>query len=215
MKNMHALTKELYVSLKNTDKGNGHQLIAIDLGFAKVKSKSCGMAWHNSNKEVFMTQLDFGDLINKISIVTSSSNAPVILVIEAPLSILFKSGCPSFRGIFEEPRQKYNSKGEEYWKAFGWYHGTGAPVTLGAMKLVELIGALEKPENILLAEAFLSDKSGKTKHCKDAEQILTGFWSATIVDTYKGLEAHKPITNGVPVVLTFKSSPNSNLENNR
>ena len=172
----------LFVALKR-QRADG-PVLAVDLGYSAA-AKSCGVAWSGGGEP---QNVQFGDAISLVSQLLQREPPPV-LVLEAVLSTLHSpEGNPSIRGAFEKGR--------------GWYWGPGAVSALAARRFLEELGCrLERP--VLLGEAFLSNKSGPTRHCDDANKIVHDCWLAEPVPLIPGVEPLLPIINGVPSVRVF------------
>ena len=127
-------------------------VIAADLGSSR---RSCRLAWSGSPKPC---QESFGGALAKVANLLVSQPGSA-LVVEAPLSTCHSlNGNPRLRGEFEIRR--------------GWYWGAGVVATLAARRLLTLLAAqLRVATPILVAEAFLSNKSDVTRHRDHAHLI--------------------------------------------
>jgi len=163
-------------------------LVIVDIGYS-AKKKSCGLAWTGQRDSI---QVLFGEAIEKVARQMAVLRESV-LVIEAPLSTLHdRLGNPGIRGEFEKGR--------------GWYCGPGAVTHLAARRfLEELARKLRADKQVLLAEAFLSNKSRRTSHSVDATTILRRFWGTKPKALYEGVEPVLGLVSGVPEVRVFRT----------
>lgn len=180
-----ALTDKRFEQIRLT--GRKHPIIAVDLGYAKKRNRSCGL-WI----EGAPISCVFADAV---ALVAEALNNPGrILAVEAPLSTRHDEwGNPSNRGQFENGR--------------GWYHQPAACVTLGAMRFLGEVAKSLKPSErgVLLAEACLTRKPHRTDHAKDAWRIAQDFWRAHPAHLDYPVEAVRPdLIDGIPCVLEFK-----------
>lgn len=166
------------------DGGRRRRIVAVDLGYSE-KARSCGLAWTGCKSPCHRK---FGEAISSVAELLNR-NRGAVLVLEAALSTLHdRSGNPCLRGEFERAR--------------GWYWGPGACSTLAAQRfLSELAKQLQEP--IHLAEAFLSNKEGRTRHTDDAHTIVRRFWDIGPVRLKVGVAPLLPIVRGIPSVRVF------------
>src|SRR5207248_2981729 len=134
-------------------------VVALDIGYS-AKRRTCGVA-SPSNPDgkcwSFSEALEqIGELLSELP--------DAVLVIEAPLSSMHvNDGNPGIRGEFEKGR--------------GWYCGPGAVSYVAAARFLGVLHRrLPKDAQVSLAEAFLSNKTERTNHAKDASIIARGFW---------------------------------------
>jgi hypothetical protein len=197
-----ALTDQVFCEHKEQD----YWPVALDLGYAGSGTESCGIAWKILDEDN-EKEMSFGEAVKKVAQIlkdTPRGKRP-LLIVEAPLSTRHLDGCPAFRGRFEEPREKVSAKGNVYYQAFGWYHGAGAATTLGATRFIrELAKLLQESQVVYLAEAFLSDKKGKTAHADDAAKIRDEFWNGKAEDVFSdNTEPLIDCVQGIPCVRVF------------
>lgn len=76
-------------------------------------------------------------------------------------------------------------------------------VIAAARFLREIASLLPKSKRILLGEAFLSNKSDRTKHEADAAQIAKDFWRCRSEPMEDGAEPLSDLISGVPSVRVF------------
>lgn len=159
-------------------------LVVVDLGYS-ARRKSCGLYWTGAERA---KELTFGNAIRCAGETINGMCSP-LLVLEAPLSMFHaQSGNPDVRGDFEKGR--------------GWYHGAGASTFAAAMRFLASLSTLINGE-LLLAEAFLSNKDSPTGHGEDALQIYSHFWKTSPAKLNQGVEAASPLISGVPSVRVF------------
>ena len=179
------MVKQPFLALENLTREL--PLVAMDIGYSPVR-KSCGVTWTGcAGAKSFL----FGEAIEAVA-EQLSDNDEAVLVIEAPLSTYHnESGNPEIRGDFEKGR--------------GWYWGPGALCTIAAQRFLEILAPkLRRGRQVMLAEAFLSNKSNKTDHRVDATRILQDFWSRDPCPLNPGLEPLLDIIDGVPEVRVFQ-----------
>ncbi len=164
-------------------------LIVLDIGYSE-RAKSCGLAWTGQQDSV---QLRFGEAVEEVARLVAVLGEPV-LVLEAPLSTFHNSlGNPAIRGEFETGR--------------GWYWGPGAVALIAARRfLEELDRKLASGRQVLLAEAFLSNKRQRSRHSADASAILDRFWRTKAVVMNEGVEPMLSLIKGIPQVRIFGTS---------
>lgn len=142
-------------------------LVVIDIGYSEASS-SCGV-WSATLARCQGCQFHLaanrvGAELNRL---LSASQRPM-LVVEAPLSRSHNSkGNPAARGPFEGGRR--------------WYVQPGATTCLGAIRLLEILGPMLTGK-VWIAEAFLSNKQGKSKHWHDAKTIFDQFWNGAPIE---------------------------------
>jgi hypothetical protein len=146
-------------------------VIAVDLGFAGSKNKSCGLAWQEATgKRCQSKNANFGHCVKHTEEFLSENTNPV-LIVEAPLSALFDSnGNPKGRLPFE--------KGEIGTTPRYWYTGAGASVGLGAIFFFSRLSEFLDPEpsqKVSVIEGFISFKERNIKHSEDALALLKAF----------------------------------------
>jgi hypothetical protein len=161
-------------------------IIAVDIGYS-ARARSCGVAW--SGHEIPIC-LHFGNAVRKVAELCVTFEQPV-LVVEAALSTFHRpNGNPDLRGSFEEGR--------------GWYWGPGAVSVIAASRFLQMLaGLLPASKRVFLAEAFLSNKSERTKHAADAAQIVKEFWSRESQPIEGAAEPLSELIVGVPSVRVF------------
>lgn len=201
-----ALSDKEFRRIREAEQTHKYELVVIDLGYARYPVKSCGLAWQSSSGQTQTINVCFGVGVEQIGerIIEIQPIKTPLLVIEAPLSMRFKKGCPVRRGTFEGPLKKKSKNGNGYEMSLGWYHGAGATVTLSAARLLQQLSKklAGHDRNIYLAEAFLSAKNGtKTSHAKDANCILSKFWNGEPDPLQtEGLEPLTELFTGIPCV---------------
>jgi hypothetical protein len=128
--------------------------IFFDVGFSN-NSRSCGLLKGDANP----IELRFNEAIGKISSYIVNTEAPINLVIEAPLSVSFdKKGNPKGRTI-----EKDNGK-TRY-----WYIGPGCAVMVATLYALQTLEKICSDREIRLFEGFVSfkDIQERTNHSKD------------------------------------------------
>jgi hypothetical protein len=161
--------------------------VAVDLGYSSSRP-SCGIAWTGCPEPACFT---FGRAIERVLELLEEDRRRV-LVLEAALSTYHdENGNPRNRCEEEEGR--------------GWYYGPGVLSLVAATRFLDQLGRRLKPadEPVLVAEAFLSNKTGRTRHEDDAAQIVEQFWKAKPVRLADGVEPLGSIS-GVPSVRVFR-----------
>ena len=129
--------------------------VFVDLGFAKAENTSCGVLIGDAEPQ----EVCFGKACKLVQkYIEKIDDAPVNLVLEAPLSVAFDSGGnPKGRGI--EARN-----GEHRY----WYEQSGLRVMVAAQYMIKRIRQATKGKKLLLFEGFVSFKQEKkTDHSKD------------------------------------------------
>jgi hypothetical protein len=161
-------------------------IIAVDIGYS-AKARSCGIAW--SGREAPICP-NFGNAVRKVAELCVESKQPV-LVVEAALSTFHRpNGNPDLRGSFEVGR--------------GWYWGPGAVSVIAASRFLQMLaGLLPDGKQVFLAEAFLSNKSERTKHTADAGRIVEEFWKCEPQLVENAVEPFSDLIVGVPSVRVF------------
>lgn len=143
--------------------------MAVDLGFAGKRKKSCGLAWTTSNGEPQSECASFGQSIQRVAAFLER-NTNSVLVVEAPLSGLFdSSGNPKGRMPFEKKID--GSTDTRY-----WYVGAGAAVGFGAAFFFsQLLQHASSTSNVVsVIEGFISFKTRLSDHNEDALALLEG-----------------------------------------
>ena len=165
--------------------------IAIDLGYS-AKTKSCGLAFSNSN---VCESLKFGDCVQRL-IAHLVAHGPHCLIIEAVLSTYHDdSGNPNNRGDFEKGR--------------GWYYGPGVTTFAAAQRLLTVLDhALPAAMQIPIIEGFLSYKPARTQHTEDAQRMILEFESAEVFQPHAGSQPILPNIEGVPLIKRYNKPPN-------
>ena len=128
--------------------------VYIDIGFAN-KAKSCGLLFDDGDPE----EVTFSRAVEKICKYIKTSDMPINLVIEAPLSVSFDSnGNPKGRRI-----EKQNNK-TRY-----WYVSLGTTVMVAAMYLLRAIIDSQPITEVRLFEGFVSfkDRNKSSNHSRD------------------------------------------------
>jgi hypothetical protein len=156
-------------------------VMAVDLGFAGRRSKSCGLAWQfGPGDETRTKHVSFGCCTEEAAEFLSA-NTNSALIVEAPLSGLFDAhGNPKGRLPFESSTISGRTA-HRY-----WYVGAGASVGLGAIFLLSRISALVKPKSnvVNLFEGFVSFKTRHSNHEEDALTLLDGLRGASTAELY-------------------------------
>jgi hypothetical protein len=138
--------------------GNSGQWIILDIGFSN-NAKSCGLLIDGRNP----VELRFNEVVDEIKKIIQSTDKPINLMIEAPLSVAFdKSGNPKGRKI-----EKLGSK-TRY-----WYVGLGCTIMIAAFYLIQAIMEEAHDKDVRLFEGFVSfkDRSKKSNHKLDARLL--------------------------------------------
>lgn len=137
--------------------------VFVDPGFAQDKSRSCGLLASGQPQSV-----TFSDLKAQLAALIVENDAPMNLVIEAPLSVAFSgSGNPTGRSIERrDGRSRY------------WYVGLGCSVLTSASYLLRAITDARRTREIRLFEGFVSFKPKGTtsNHCKDVRDLKRVIW---------------------------------------
>jgi hypothetical protein len=164
-----------------------YPLIALDLGYSHYTA-SCGIM-HSGIKEP--ATLQFGDAVSEVTRLVEQ-NGPCILILEAVLSTYHDEyGNPDIRGAFEKGR--------------GWYHGPGVTTYAAAVRFLRMLRK-NCPSNatVYLAEAFLSFKKKRSRHCDDARIIFDSFWDTPTESLKDRTEPILDFISGIPSVRVFK-----------
>lgn len=163
------------------------RLIAIDLGYSR-DLKSCAIVTSDQNVH---EELTFGKALERTAELLNDS-IPSILILEAVLSTYHRpDGNPDIRGVFEKGR--------------GWYYGPGVTTLAAAMRFLRQLDTLVNADSdVLLAEAFLSNKKAKTRHLGDAQTICQNFWSVKPKRLHDDCQPILDIVSGIPSVRVFK-----------
>lgn len=146
-------------------------IMAVDLGFASKKTKSCGLAWQLPDDETRSEVTGFGRCVERVAgFLAENTNSA--LVVEAPLSGLFDSADnPKGRIPFE----KVSVDGKT--KTRYWYVQSGAAVGLGAIFFFTQLSQMVRSElgvAVSVIEGFVSFKTRSSNHVKDARALLCG-----------------------------------------
>ena len=163
-----------------------YKYIALDIGYSKEKP-TCGMMYDGINEPI---ELTFGNAISAVKNKIEQYGA-CILIIEAVLSTFHnREGNPDIRGDFEKGR--------------GWYYGPGVVTFAAAMRFLNILrNVVSIDASVLLAEAFLSFKKGRSSHSKDAMIIYNRFWETKPEEIRDGTEPILEFISGVPSVRVF------------
>lgn len=162
-------------------------LIALDLGYSREKA-SCGLMHDGLDEPIVLT---FGDaLINVKECINRKRFC--VLVMEAVLSTFHNfKGNPDIRGEFEKGR--------------GWYYGPGVITMASALRLLKILrNEVSKDVRVIISEAFLSFKKGRSNHSKDAKIIYDQFWKTKPEKIREGTEPILEFISGIPSVRVFK-----------
>jgi hypothetical protein len=112
------------------------------------------------------------------------------LVLEAVLSTYHApSGNPDIRGNFERGRD--------------WYYGAGVLSFASAIRFLDGLNRQLNGRDLLVAEAFLSNKEIATRHGDDAELIHERFRATVRASLRARVETASPLLQGVPDVRVF------------
>jgi hypothetical protein len=161
--------------------------IALDLGYSKDKA-TCGIMHEDIDKPIEVT---FGNAIINVKN-WIERNGSCILIIEAVLSTFHNNnGNPDIRGDFEKGR--------------GWYYGPGVVTLAAAIRFLKVLRTVVPNDAlVILAEAFLSFKKGRTHHSHDAKIIYDRFWRTPPEEIRDGTEPILESISGVPSVRVFR-----------
>lgn len=138
--------------------------VFVDLGFAR-KAKSCGLLIADGKPE----EVTFATLVNKLTESAISSNEPMNLLLEAPLSVAFdKWGNPTGRSV------ERRGKTTRY-----WYVGLGCSVLVAATYVLRALLALDISREIRLFEGLASfkPKGSMWTHCDDVVALRDVAWN--------------------------------------
>jgi hypothetical protein len=69
--------------------------------------------------------------------------------------------------------------------------------------LQELSDRVDGFTRLRIAEAFVSNKPGRTPHHRDAEIIRSEFWSCEPVTLFENVHPLSPLVDGIPSVRVF------------
>jgi len=145
-------------SMQELNKDSG-QWVFVDLGFSQ-NARSCGLLLHDDNP----SDLSFSELQRELISIVTARQAPLNLLLEAPLSIAFNStGNPTGRSI--ERRGK---------KTRYWYVGLGCSVLISATYLLRAIINAEPTREIRLFEGLASFKPKGTTSSHSSDVIALG-----------------------------------------
>lgn len=155
-------------------------LIAIDLGYSREKA-TCGLMHDGIDEPIVLT---FGDAIINVKECIDRKRF-CILVIEAVLSTFH-----NFKGNFEKGR--------------GWYYGPGVVTLAAALRFLKILRhEVSKDARVIISEAFLSFKKGRTNHSNDAKIIYDQFWKTKPEKIREETEPILEFISGVPSVRVF------------
>lgn len=168
-------------------------LVVVDIGYSRARA-SCGLCHEaeSGNHRFGVAVQRTAAALHELAV---AGTRPV-LVLEAPLSQCHTAtGNPEPRGEFEVGRE--------------WYYGAGASTALGAQRFLREIAAMLEPQYLPLgvAEAFLSNKPGRTRHEQDARLIWDRFWQLAPEPLHTRCESLSPLVVGVPPVRVFSAGP--------
>jgi hypothetical protein len=144
---------------------NSGKWVFVDIGFAEDK-KSCGLLIHDGNP----VEVRFSELVAELQKLIRTSDVPINLLLEAPLSVAFtKQGNPTGRSI-----EKREGKSPRY-----WYLGLGCGVLTAAAYALAAVKETSPCCEIRLFEGFASFKSKteKSSHSKDVIALRNVVWS--------------------------------------
>jgi hypothetical protein len=147
-------------------------VFSVDLGFSRA-ARSTGLAWSMPEGNVLSENLRFGTCLAQLRRLLHRQSK-VVLILEAPLSGFFSAeGNPVERGSFE--KRLPNTNADRY-----WYSGPGAATCLASVFFLrELRSSLDKDAEdeveIILYEGFVTFKTGRTDHGRDARILLLSF----------------------------------------
>ena len=160
--------------------------ISLDLGYSRNKP-TCGIMHNDIDKPI---ELTYGDAIINVKN-WIDRNRSCILIIEAVLSTFHNSeGNPDIRGDFEKGR--------------GWYYGPGVVTFAAAIRFLKVLrDVVPHDASVILAEAFLSFKKGRTNHSNDAKIIYDQFWQTQPEKIREGTEPILEFISGIPSVRVF------------
>ena len=148
---------------------NSGEWIFVDPGFAKDKSRSCGLLTGSGECEL----VTFADLRARLVALATSNEGPMNLVIEAPLSVAFSAlGNPGGRSFeLRDGKTRY------------WYVGLGCSVLTSATYLLRAITDAKRNREIRLFEGFVSfkPKGIASDHCKDVLDLRGVVWGEEVV----------------------------------
>ncbi len=142
--------------------------VFVDLGFAE-KKKSCGLLLGDGIPE----EVTFSQLNARLLEVIASSERPLNLLVEAPLSVAFtKDGNPTGRAI--EKRGSHTRY---------WYVGLGCSVLVGATYLLRAIYEANLQREIRLFEGLVSfkPKGIRSSHSNDVVNLRQIVWGDNAV----------------------------------
>jgi len=161
-------------------------LIAIDLGYSR-ETATCGLMHDGIDVPIVLT---FGDAIIHVKECINKKRF-CILVMEAVLSTFHNlKGNPDIRGDFEKGR--------------GWYYGPGVITLASALRFLKVLrNEVSKDARVILSEAFLSFKKGRSNHSKDAKIIYDQFRKTQPEIIREGTEPILEFISGVPSVRVF------------
>lgn len=137
--------------------------VFVDPGFAQDGSRSSALLVSGQPE-----LLTFGDLKARLLALAVEGEAPMNLVIEAPLSVAFSaSGNPAGRSI-----ERRGGKSRY------WYVGLGCSVLTSAFYLLRAITDARRTREVRLFEGLVSfkPKGAASNHCEDVLQLKRVVW---------------------------------------
>jgi hypothetical protein len=161
---------------------------AIDLGFSHT-SKSCGFAVSNQKNDA--ESLHFGQLTDRLGKWIEQLQGPECAVIlEAPLSHAYnapqKAGVKSNNPAPRAFERALNYRGLDPDKRCPWYTGSGASMSLAALRLLSAIKGLSVQKTVYLFEGFHprwvipNVRPLPNRHHDVASQLLDGYLAGRI-----------------------------------
>ena len=150
----------------------GHWVI-VDLGFAASGRKSTAVMVGDGEPEV----LDFASACDRVvEAAHASSGRPLMLVLEAPLSICFDDRRNPIRRDFDSKLRTDGRVTTRY-----WYAGLGCCVMVAAGHLLARINARTQSADIRLVEGFVSyAEGGASDHGRDTTSLRASIKSGTV-----------------------------------
>jgi hypothetical protein len=147
--------------------------VIVDLGFAASGRKSTAVMVGDAEPEL----LDFATACDRVvEVAQMSSGHPLMLVLEAPLSICFD--------------EKRNPIGRDFERKSGadgrittryWYAGLGCCVMVAAGHMLARLGAKTQSADIRLVEGFVSySRGGTSDHCQDVKSLRESIRNGTV-----------------------------------
>lgn len=138
--------------------------VFADLGFAKAENKTCGVLIGDEKPKVVCFSKAC-ELVREH--IEMTPDAPVNLVLEAPLSVAFdRAGNPKGRSIERRKgKQRY------------WYLQAGIVVMVAAQYMIKQIKPATEGKKLRLFEGFVSFKQKKSDHSKDVLLLRDIVWN--------------------------------------